>query len=340
MKAPASTSGWDSPTPSPEFLGKHSPEDVDRWQVVVARVADVAVANGWTKTEVSRRSGIVAGTLSPILSGTYLGVLATYTNMLSQWLDSVEESAALAAGIPTSPDFNPRLKVAQEVMETLMWAQLCPDLVMITLGAGMGKTAACGHFARTRPHVYVATMSEHSRTVHGMLIELAAELDVQQYNPAKLARAIGTRLARTGTGTLLIVDEAQHLNDEALNQLRNFVDVYKCGVALCGNNEVYSRFAASERKGPSYAQLKSRVGKRLQRARPYVEDVHAYIAAWGVTDPDSVRFLVGIGMKDGALRQIEKTVKLARMIAVGSSEPMTIKHLQAAWKNRDVEGLA
>lgn len=341
MSSVATTTPWDAPSPSEEFLAKHSPADIDTWRLVVARVSEIAQAHGWTKADVARRSGVPDGTLSQVLAGKYIGVLANQIGLLSRWLDSVEESAALAAGIPVSPEFNPRWRVAQEVMETLTWAQLCPDLVMITLAAGMGKTAACRHFVRSRPHAYLATMSEHTRTVHGMLTELAAQLDVQQNNPARLGRAIGARITRAGAGTLLIVDEAQHLNDEALNQLRHFVDVYECGIAIVGNSEVYSRFSKNRDKpGPSYAQLKSRVGKRLQRAAPYVTDIRAYIGAWGVTTPDCVKFLTGIGMKEGAFRQIEKTMKLATMIAAGAEEPLGLKHLQGAWKNRDVEDIA
>lgn len=341
QKTASTTPSWDMPAPTEEFLAKHAPEDVDAWRVTVARVIEVASANGWTKADVSRRSGVADGTLSQVLSGKYLGLLTNPTGTLSRWIDSIEASATLAAGIPVSPEFNPRWRVAQEVMETLTWAQLCPDLVMITLAAGMGKSAACRHFVRTRPHANLVTMSEHSRTVHGMLTELAAALDVQQNNPARLGRAIGVRLQRTGAGTLLIVDEAQHLDDTALNELRHFVDVYDCGVAVVGNSEVYSRFAkGKDKQGPSYAQLKSRVGKRLHRPAPYIDDVRAYIAAWGITSPDCVKFLTGVGMKEGAFRQIEKTMKLATMIASGSGEPVGLKHLQSAWKNRDVEDIA
>ena len=53
-----------------------------------------------------------------------------------------------------------------------------------------------------------------------------------------------------------------------------------------------------------------------------------------------VKFLTGIGMKGGALRQIDKTMKLASMVAMGSGQPLSLNHIQAAWKNRDVEDMA
>jgi len=340
MSKIASTIAWEPPAPTDEFLSKHAPDLIDSWRVLIAQVREIADANGWTKAEVARRSGIPDGTLSQVLSGKYLGLLANQNAILARWIDSVEQSANIASMIPVSPEFNPRLRMAQEVIETLVWAQIAPAFVMITLPAGTGKSEACKHFVRTRPHAYMATMSENTCNVHSMLVELAAALEVNQNNPAKLTRSIGKRLERTGGGTLLIVDEAQHLSDQAINQVRHFKDVYSCGVALVGNSEVYARFARKEKEGPSYDQIKRRVSKHLRRAAPYVEDVKAYIAAWGVTAPDCVKFLLGIGMKGGAMGQIDETMRIAHMVANGLGEPLSLQHIQVAWKNRDVGELA
>ncbi|MGG7519768.1 AAA family ATPase [Allorhizobium undicola] len=329
---------WERPVQAPEVSANKSEADIEKWWLLIDRVIAVARHYRWSKAEVTRRSGMKEGTFSQWFSGRYDGRLDGHNTTIEQWLDALEASASVAAMIPKSPNFM-TLRGTSEVQETLTWAQICPDLVMITLGAGMGKTATCEYYTNTRPHVYHATVSESTKTVHGMLTELAEQLGVQENNPAKLARAIGMKLKRTGEGTLLIVDEGQHLNDEALNQLRHFVDVYKCGVAVVGNSEVYSRFS-STRKGQSYAQLKSRIGKRLQREQPYPEDLQTYIAAWNVTDPACIKFLMGIGMKGGAFRQIEKTMRMALMVALGAGTEVSLKDIQAAWKNRDVEDMA
>ncbi len=81
-------------------------------------------------------------------------------------------------------------------------------------------------------------------------------------------------------------------------------------------------------------------GPRKSRSKPRVEDLAAFISGWGVNDPECAKFLTGIGMKSGALGQIDKTVKLASMLAMGSNQPLNISHLKAAWQNRDVEDMA
>jgi len=212
-------------------------------------------------------------------------------------------------------------------------------MVMITVDAGSGKTESCRHYRATRPHVYLVTASPRTRTVHGILMDMADELEIGERNPVRLTRAIGRKLERVGGGTLLIIDEAQNLSDEAINQMRHFVDIYGCGLALVGNDEIYGRLSRRQ-EGPSYAQLKSRIGKRLKRTKPYQEDLEMRIAAWGVEESQAVKFLTGIGLKTGALRQIDKTMLLAGMFALGEGVGVGLKHIRAAWRNRDVEEMA
>ncbi|TBH55046.1 AAA family ATPase [Rhizobium leguminosarum] len=328
-------SGWEQPEPDVAFVAKHS-DEIDDWRLIREQVAEIAIANSWTKAEVSRRSGMKESTFSQWFSGSYPGRLENMNRQMRQWIEAVLEAAAMPA-IPTSPAFV-KLRISGEIAQTLQWAQMTADLVMITVCAGNSKTATVKHYKATHPHVYHATISPHTKTVHGMLVELAAELEVHENNPAKLTRAIGGRLQRIGGGSLLVVDEAQNLVDDAINQLRHFSDIYQCGIALVGNEEVYSRFL-KQSSGRSYAQLKRRVGKHLKRQKPYMEDIAAFIDAWGVTDRDTIRLLTGIGMKGGALGQVDKTMKLASMIALGEDRPVNVKDVQDAWKNRDVEDL-
>lgn len=330
-----STLVWERPTTSPDALANRSITDIEEWERLVDRVIEVATNRQMTKVEVARRIGMPEGTFSQWFSGKYAGRLENQNRVVAKWLEAVDDAEELSGSIPKSPSFL-TTRTSIEIMETLTWAQATCDMVMITLNAGMGKTETCRHYCNTRANAYLSTMSPHTKTVHGMLVELASELDVQVHNPAKLTRAIGKRLERAGGGTLLIIDEAQNLVDDAINQLRHFVDNNRCGVALVGNSEIYGRFA-KRTDGPSYAQLKSRLGKRLKRDKPRAEDLQAFIQAWGITDQDSVNLLTGIGLKGGALRQIDKTMKLAFMVASGRGEPVSIEHIRAAWKNRDVE---
>jgi DNA transposition AAA+ family ATPase len=327
---------WTMSTTPPAADGPgRTDKDIADWRDLTIRVAFLAQTHNWSKAEVARRSGMADGTLNQWFSGLYKGRIDTQNVKIRQWLDSVEEMATLAAGIPNSPEYI-ETKTAWEITQTLLYAQTMPEMAVITLSAGMGKTQSCRAYCNRTPHAYLVTMSPHTKTVHGMLVEIAAALGVTQHNPAKLHRAIGERLQRNGRKTLLIVDEAQNLVDQAVDQLRSFLDINECGIALVGNDEIYDRFK-NRSDGPSYAQIKRRFGKRLRRTHPYPEDIGALIDAWGITDDGARRLLTGIGNKPGALGQIDKTLKLAAMAASGEQAAISEQHIRAAWKNRAVE---
>lgn len=337
-QARAAVPTWEKPVTGPRQAANRSQEDINLWHLLIDRLIPVVAANGWTKAETARRIGMPEGTFSLWFSGKYEGRLDGQNRLVELWLSAVEEQAGLAAAVPSAPAFLNTI-IAGEIIQTLAYAQIAACMVMITVASGNGKTTACRFYRDTRPHVFMMTASPHTRTAHATLTDLAEALGVRETSPPKLSRAIGGRLQRMGSGTLLILDECQNLSDEAINQLRHFTDVYECGLALVGNDEVYKRLR-SNTTGTSNDQLKRRVAKRLQRERPRKEDLASYIAAWGITEPDSVKLLTGIGMKGGALGQIAETMKLATMIAVGAGQPVGRQHIEAAWANRDVEDLA
>lgn len=332
--------GWALPSIQPDVSDTRpgrSEADLKLWRILVTKVAKIGELNGWSKSDVASRIDMPTGTFSQWFSGKYDGRLDNQNDKVERWIASVEEMAGMAATVPVSPGYI-NTRTAGEITSTLIFAQMMPDFVTITAAAGTGKTFACRQFSITRPNVFMVTMSPHTKTVHGMLVELATALDVTQHNPAKLVRAVGRRLLNSGGGSLLIVDEAQNLVDSAVDQLRHFVDIYSCGVALVGNEEIYSRFSRNT-DGPSYAQIKRRIGKRVRLAKPRAEDINALLDAWSITDPDTRKVLAGIGMKDGALGQIDKTLKLASMTAAATGQQVNAALVRAAWSNRDVEGM-
>ncbi|MED5550060.1 MAG: AAA family ATPase [Pseudomonadota bacterium] len=311
--------------------------DAEGWVALVKRVEQIAEARGWSKAEISRRSGVAQGTLSQWMSGKYAGNYDAVSSKIRNWLDQADAVEELTASVPASPEFLD-LEFSRSVVSTLQIAQVMPAMVMITADAGNGKTLACNHYVSTRANSFLVTMSPHSRTIHNMLTAIAATLNVEEKSAGKLVQAIGKRIERVGAGSLLIVDEAQNLTDEAIDQLRHFVDFYRCGVALVGNRETYSRFAGWG-QGDKYGQLKRRVFRRLRRDKPTVTDIDNFLDAWAITDPKQREFLRGVGLKPGALGQIDMTVKLARLTAEGHGRAPTLADLKAAWANRDVEAV-
>jgi DNA transposition AAA+ family ATPase len=335
MKAKSTIPSWTFPTPGSDFVQKHPHDDVELWRKLLNRVIDVASANSWNKAEVARRAGIKDGTFSQWTNGNYPGVLANINDQVSNWLEALEESASIAASIPVSPTFV-KTNVGADVYNVLMFTQMTAGFTAVTLPSGSGKTTAARHFCNTRPHAWLATISPNTKTVHGMLVELAAELEIQEHNPTRLARAIGRRLQRIGDGTLLVIDEAQNLVPDAINQIRHFVDINNCGVTLLGNEDTAVSFLKDKGSVASRAQVATRFDKRLKRERDPAHDAKLLIEAWKVEDADCVKFLMNIATKPGALRNIDRTIKAALMASLGNGDDLSMNYLVAAWRNRDM----
>lgn len=339
IKPKSTIQSWNFPTPAPEFVQRHPADDIEHWRKLLNRVIDAAQANSWNKAEVARRAGIKDGTFSQWSNGNYPGVLANINEQVSNWLEALEESASIAARIPVSPGFV-KTNVGQDIFNVLMFTQMTAGFTAVTLPSGSGKTTTARHFCDTRPHAWLATISPNTKTVHGMLVELAAELDVQEHNPTRLARAIGRKLQRIGDGTLLVIDEAQNLVPDAVNQIRHFVDIYKCGVTLLGNEDTAVSFIKDKGSVASRAQVATRFDRRLKREKDPVADAALLIRAWNIENDDCVTFLHNIATKPGALRNIDRTIKAALMAALGDGQDLTLSHLIAAWRNRDMGEIA
>lgn len=312
-------------------------DDMRRRDELVAEVDSLMKARTWSKAEVARRSGVGHGTFSQWHSGTYKGRFDTVNASISTWLDNLDAVEEVSASVPVGPDYLP-LDFSVSVERMLSVAQVMATMVMVTAEAGLGKTTVARRYVSTHANSYLATMSPQTGKVNNMLVEIANCVGVEERSPTKLVRAIARRLRRLGDGTLLVIDEAQNLSDDAINQLRHFTDAEdcQCGIALLGNTATYGRFNQWG-KGDKYGQLHRRIFKRMRVERPKPNDLTQFIAAWGVNDPKQVEFLTGVGMKPGALGQVDMTIKLARMVAQGAGRELTLADLKAAWSNRDVE---
>jgi DNA transposition AAA+ family ATPase len=326
---------WDEP---PKQSPSGSEDDLARWQRAREELILVAKRNNWRKTNVTNRSGIPPGTLYPWFDGSYNGVLANVTERVEAFLRSVNEMSAASLNVPVVPGYI-ETPTARELADRLMYAQLMPSMVVITLAAGMGKTFGARHYRDNHPNVILVTMRPTTKSMQRMLAVIRDELDLSDKSPTGLERSIGRRLKRNGRQTLLMVDEAQNLTDESVNQLRYFLDEYGVGIALLGNLELYGRWGTNEPK-PAYAQLHRRIGMRMKVMAPTALDIDAVIDGWGIEDAECRKLCHALGRKPGALGQITETLKLAIMYANGAGRELKAEDILAATRNRGVvEGL-
>jgi DNA transposition AAA+ family ATPase len=333
---PAETRGaWPAEPAAPAQLGAAARA---AWAEAAAGLRALAAAQGWSQGETAKRAGVPIGTLSPWYHGKYTGDYASVTERVNRFLASHAEAAALVPDLPEAPGFV-QTPTARRLVSALVYAQTLPEIAVVTLAAGCGKTTVARHYAATRPHVWLVTMRPSTASRGAMLAEIAAVLDVAERNQVRLDRAIGAKLSRGRA--LLIIDEAQCLTDEALHQLRYFADECGCGIALFGNAAVWRRWAArSERERDGLAQIQSRIGYRILQPAPLPGDAEAILDAWGIAGcAETRRLALALARMPGALRTLDKTLRLAALDARGRGQALGPAHLRAAWALRATEDL-
>ena len=323
------TNGWADPKQKPNI---DNDELMARWTSATQRVSHYAAENGWTKSEVSRRAAIAIGTLSGWYDGTYNGRYDTTTQRVENFLASYLEATEAASALPDEPGFV-QTRVARELFETFTYAQALPTVAIATLVSGLGKTSAAEAFRATRPHVFLVTLSPSSRSVHTLKSEIGEQLGIDTRNSGTLKGAIVEALKRDGFSALLIIDEAQNLGEDSINELRHFRDLAKCGLVLLGNDESTTPYATRDVKHAS-PQVTRRIGYRVNVMKPYAEDIETFLDAWQLTDKDVRAIGTAIAKRPGALGALTETIKAASMIARGMHRGLTADDLRAAYQRR------
>lgn len=218
---------------------------------------------------------------------------------------------------------------ADKALAALGYAQMAGCIVVMHGESGTGKTIACERYAQRVQDVWLATMSPASAKLYPCLDRVAdaCGLRLGPGGPAVLGKRIARHLR--GSCGLLVVDEAHCLSAGALEGLRYLHDATGVGLALVGAERLYERLARGS-WGGRFAQLYSRIGRRVRLGAPTPEDVDALLAGWGVDD-DAVRQEARqVAALPGGLWVLSHALRLGSLYAAGGA--VGAEHLKAARK--------
>lgn len=215
------TTTWAEPASEP--TGADAPL-LSRWRAAVDAIRNLAAVEGWSKSEAARRADIPLGTFSSWYDGTYTGRYDTQTQRVENFLAARQATSEIARGMPVAPGFV-QTRVARELFTAFTYAQMVPTISLVILGSGLGKSMAARAYKASRPHVTHVTLSPSSAAVHTLKGEIAQEMGLECRDVAKAKKMITDALRRPdGYHSLLIIDEAQNLSEDAINELRHFRD--------------------------------------------------------------------------------------------------------------------
>jgi DNA transposition AAA+ family ATPase len=283
---------------------------------------------GMTQGQAAKEAGVTPARLSQWLSDKYKGDNETLEAEMRRWLKQRTERATGAARLPEAPEWVDTA-TGKRVLAALSYAQVASDISVIYGGAGLGKTCAARNYQRTHPNVWIATMTPSTASVATCFerIVFAVGLRDSFNGAARNEAAIISRIM--GTAGLLVIDEAQHLSTNALEGIRSLHDATDVGLVLMGNESVYAQMTGGARQA-HFAQLFSRIGRKVRLNTPQSDDVSALLSAWNVGS-NARNVCLKIAKQPGALRGLTKTLRLAAMMAASEAVSMEAEHIKAAW---------
>lgn len=288
-----------------------------------------------TQSAVADQLGVSKTVVSQYMSGNYPllvseAALAKLEEKILQWLDHAATKKRVQAELPTAPAFV-ETPTAKRILAALSYAQMGPDLAVIYGGAGVSKTTTICEYRAQNYNVFLIEATPNNASVGGIMRSLAGILDIRGgHRNDLLERFIIDRLRNSEA--LIVIDEAQFLSDRAIETVRRIAELAGVGLALLGNESIYTQMTGG-RRSADFAQIFSRIGRRIRLTRPTKADIDAILDAWRIEGAEERELLQQIALKPGALRMLTKTLKFATLLAQGIP---THRHILAAW--RDLSG--
>lgn len=284
-----------------------------------------------TFKQIALESGLSTGTISSFINDKYNGDNERVSQMLQRWLEKYHAVAEL----PDPPRFV-ETQTVKQIWTSMRFASLTESIAVVCGNPGVGKTEAAREYRRTNNNVWMITITPSCASVLECLTELAFELGMNDAPRRKgpLSRALRRRLE--GTQGLVIIDEADHLGAEVLEELRLLQESTRTGLVLMGNHRVYSNMTGGNRT-VEFARLFSRIAKRTAINKTKKADVKAIADAWQINGENELELLQQIAQKPGALRILNHSLRLAAMTAHGKGERVNEDYLRQAFRELDLD---
>ncbi len=217
---------------------------------------------------------------------------------------------------------------ATDIVQVIDLARQLRSLGSIVGAPGTGKTSALLWYKENRPGVHYALMNPAQSTMTGMLTLVCQSLGIMC---PPCCRDMHDAIRRWAEWSLapervLLIDEAQHLNDQCLDELRCIYDQTGLPLVFSGNESLRDRFNGA--RAAAFAQLTSRIVPRLDLKAPTAADVRVLARHAGAHEPKALAYLEKWIGGTAGLRQVASFLSLGRKVA-GSGD-IRLSHLKQA----------
>lgn len=309
------------------------------WLIEQKAQTDTETGKPVTWEKLARSMGVNDKTLSLFGTNNYkAGREDLRANEVRQFRERLLHKSEVQKGRLVEPRFV-ETPTATKVNSLLSIAH-SGQITMVCMGPGTSKTYVAEHYKmKFGGNIWMATMEPVSDRLSAMLFTLLKALgSTEKGSCAWMSEQIKEMLR--GKKGLIMVDEANNLSFECLDQLRAFHDKTGVGICLLGNEELYTTIYSGKRHH-AFGRLASRIDQYHVQDLPTDEDILLYLDAWGITDAAMRRMLKNAGLQRsaGGLREIKKIIQSGALLASANEVPLSVEHLREAQSMRSTRSM-
>ncbi|MES2753132.1 MAG: AAA family ATPase [Pseudomonadota bacterium] len=284
-------------------------------------------------TQLASLCDIASGTLSTFGGGTYAGRNDKIAREVFKFRQTLYAKAERSEGLAVAPGY-----FETQTSKRLIGLLTIAHLGRITIGAmgpGTGKTITAREYQASNSSCWMATMKESTRSPNAMISRVLRAVGAPKTTGwgAQLSDYVAEQVR--GKNGLLIIDEANHLTLQSLEEIRAWHDETGVGICLLGNEELLLRIRGGARRD-AFGRLNSRIAESHIQNVSVPDDVDAFCDAWGLTAPAMRNMLMKIAQSPGSggLRECRQIVERASMLAADDDRALTFADLRDAQSTR------
>lgn len=266
--------------------------------------------NKISQNKAAEAAGYTGSVVSQWLSGNYKGDADGVEAALRLWLER-EKSRRATRAVPTM-----ETETMRRITNAIAIAHQERDIAVIVGPAGAGKTTALRRYVAENPNGAILIEVDDSINKVALIQELANKLGLSRDGGhVELVRRVAEALSERDL--VVIIDEADYLNDGALELCRRIVnDKGRSGLVLVGLQRLVYRIRSLKN---DHEQLASRVGVLLEvESLKPVDAERIVLAVWPDLDKATVQAMVKSA--NGSVRSLSKLIARAHLTAVANDK--------------------
>ncbi len=278
---------------------------------LILRLEEYMGKSSLSQTKISAMIGVSASALSQWKNKKYAkGNIEELEAKILEFLNLEDEKARKEKELSTKMyralNGYVATSISEDVYRMIKICHFDKGMVIAHGDAGIGKTKGAEKYFRENPTSTIYIQATPSSGTLGSILKLLARaLKINEKQP-KLDLILEIKEKLEQANKVIIIDEAQHLKLQALEEIRTLGDPNDItgskgtGICLIGNSEVYDKMRGKQEA--KFAQLFSRIKLNKKYETTKVKDSDIKLMFPKVEDEEMCKFLWGISKSKWGIR--------------------------------------